>query len=161
MMSPLWLDYQRSPPGRQRPGWLIFGSGVLAAFLLFDSHLSLIDEQTQLAQELRQIKRNSGEPGDPLLGRAAVNNSRYGLLLAGLEAAHDETVTLLSLKPGKIDIQLTGEARDQEAALAYLKRLQASQALAALYLTESQVAEAHPQRPTRFSIQGRWPQEKP
>lgn len=160
-MAPLWLDYQRSAPGRRGPGWLIFGCAVLAAFLLFNEHLALIDEQAQLEQELRQIRRSSATQGDQWLGSASVNNRRYGILLAGLEAAHDETVTLLSLKPGQIDIQITGEARDQEAVLAYLKRLQASQALAAAYLSESQIAEAHPQRPSRFAIQGRWPQEKP
>jgi Tfp pilus assembly protein PilN len=160
-MRALWLDFQKAPPGQHRPGWWLLGIGALLSVLLITLDEEISDEEAQLSEDIRQLKRLASGAGDPRQALLTSRNARFDTLLNALETAHDDSVTLLDLKPGQSDIRLAGEAKDQASTLAYINRLQATPAFASLYLAESQVLDTHPQRPIRFSILARWPGQVP
>lgn len=163
MIAPLWLDYQRADPGRRRDGVLLLGAGVLVGSLLFGLYADLVAEQEAVRQEVSRLKRAAAR-AVPAAGAAATapaapsprSAAAWEALFTALEAAGDESVTLLGLQPGGGQIAIAGEARDLPAAMDYLARLQSAPVFAEVRLTQSEVVVAHPQRPLRFSLQATW-----
>ena len=166
--APLWLDYQRPPPGRQLPGIaLLVGSLLLSGVLLSMSADLAQDIDTTEAQvfKLRQAaerRRLFAEAAKPAAAEstapaplASASAARWETLLASLEGAADETVTLLGLTPGPREVILTGEARDLPAALDYAQRLQAAPAFSEAYLAKYEVVREHPRQPVRFTVLAR------
>jgi Tfp pilus assembly protein PilN len=73
-----------------------------------------------------------------------------------LEKAIDDSVTLLGLEPGVRDIAIAGEAKDLNALLDYLKRLQAASVFVDLHLTKHEIIQLGAERTVRFSLQASW-----
>lgn len=163
-MPPLWLDYQRLPPGRRLPGLiLLIVSLVLAAGLVVLS-LDVSSEFASTEQHLAKLKQEAerqrffagAAPAPPEENTQGLPPSRWESLLAGLETADNETVTLLSLTPGDREIVIAGEAKDLGAALEYARRLQNVPAIAQAYLAKHEVVREHPQHPVRFTLLATW-----
>lgn len=168
MMRPLWLDYQRADPGRQRPGMLLLLVGALASVLLLAQYFSLAAATEEARAQVARLKRDAGrqqlgaggsgahvdrvaEPGTP-----AYSSARWDALFAALESAGDESVTLLGLQPGANEIKVAGEALNLVAAMDYLRRLLAAGAFSSVYLTQSEVVREHPRHPVRFALTAEW-----
>ncbi|HEX5804278.1 MAG TPA: PilN domain-containing protein [Azospira sp.] len=179
MIAPLWLDYQRADPGRRRAGVLLLGAGVLAGSLLFGYYADLVAEQEAVQQAVSRLQRAAARAlpaaaaGVPASGGGATqavaftgngtapaalprSAAAWEALFAALEAAGDESVTLLGLQPGGGQLAIAGEARDLPAAMDYLTRLQSAPVFAEVRLTQSEIVVAHPQRPLRFALQASW-----
>lgn len=165
-MPPLWLDYRRSPPGRQLPGIMLLGcSLLLAGFLLaISSNISTDAELAEMRLEkLRQTserQRLFGVPGTstaaPKTSSTSPSATRWESLLTSLEAAGDNTVTLLSLTPGAREIVITGEASGLDPAFEYAQRLQASAGLSRAHLAKYELLSNHPRRPVLFTVLAQW-----
>ncbi len=165
MMPPLWLDYQRPPPGRHRAGVLLLVVGVLTTGALFAFYLTVIDERDSLQEEVAHLERQAARRtmleqaggqtgGQP--GTASPSAARWESLFASLEQAADESVTLLDLEPTASEIRISGEAKDLDATMAYVERLQIASALADAHLTGYEVVADNPYRPVRFRVAAAW-----
>lgn len=173
-MPPLWLDYQRAPPGRQLPGIVLLVASLLVAALLIRMSASLAEELTaaedrvfklrQAAERQRLFaaaeKPAAGE-ADEQRPPASASARRWETLFASLEKAGDDSVTLLSLAPGAREIVLTGEARALPAALDYAQRLQVAPAFAEAHLAKYEVVREHPRQPVRFTVLAQWREAPP
>ncbi|MGE5466793.1 MAG: PilN domain-containing protein [Ignavibacteria bacterium] len=163
-MDRLWLDYRRADPGRRRLGRLLLAAGVLAAVLTWGDYLAVSaerdDAQAQAETQRRAAERARaaprGAPGPEALRTAAPSAARWEGLFSSLEAAADDSVTLLSLHPGEKEIQIGGEAKDFGASADYFQRLQSAPALANVRMTQSEVVTENPQHPVRFMLVAEW-----
>jgi Tfp pilus assembly protein PilN len=185
MMRRLWLDYVRPDPERRRPGLAVLALGVVATLLTSIDYLAVAAERDDVRAQVEQLQRASPlpratartAPGAPSAARGGVeaptadrttatdrtvtavpapSAARWEALFASLEAASDDSVTLLSLHPGEKEIQISGEARDFPASVDYVQRLQAAPALANARLTRSEVVTENPRHPVRFSLVADW-----
>ena len=87
---------------------------------------------------------------------ASPSAARWESLLVSLEAAGNESVTLLALEPGARDISISGEASDLGAALDYVKRLQNAAVFADAHLVKHELIKENPYRPVRFTLLAGW-----
>lgn len=151
-MRALWLDYQQAEAGRRRSGFILLAIGVLVSSLLLTRYFIVADELSAAGLQLSLLQREV--PGEVAKGPLAElpTAARWESLFLALEAAGDDTVTLLRLQSGKDSILMSGEAINLDASMAYVTRLQATPMLAAVRMTESEVVSDHPQRPVRFNL---------
>ena len=164
MMRPLWLDYQHAGPGHGWPGRVLLGIGVLVCALLFARFAAVTAEHDEAEQGLARLKRAADRPqavagearrGAPV-SRAAPAATRWEALLAALEGAVDESVTLLALTPHGREVTINGEARDLGAVFDYVKRLQGVALFSHVYLLRHEALAEHPYRPVQFALSARW-----
>lgn len=152
-MRALWLDYQQEEPGRRRSGFILLAIGVLVSSLLLARYSTVADELSAAEGQLSRLQR-AKTPAH--LSAVAVTElptaAHWESLFQALEAAGDDTVTLLRLQSGKDGTLISGEARSLDASLAYATRLQSARLLADVHMTQSEVVSDHPQRPLRFSL---------
>lgn len=151
-MRALWLDYQQEEPGRRRSGMLVLALAVLATSLLLASYFSVADQLSAAEQQLASLQRVLPVEADGVALAESPPAEHWEALFRALEAAGDDTVTLLVLKSGKDGTLLTGEASSLDASMAYMARLQSAQLLADVRMTQSEVVRDHPQRPVRFNL---------
>lgn len=165
-MAPLWIDYQRNDPARRRAGLLLLAFGVVVTLLTSADYFAVAAERDDLqaqveglrqtAERERPVSRTATASAAAEPAKVAPSAQRWDALFASLEAAADETVTLLTLHPTEKEIQLSGEARDFAASMDYVQRLQAQPALANARLTQSEVMADKPHRPVRFALVADW-----
>lgn len=165
-MTPLWLDFQQADPRRRHPGLLLLGLALAVAVATLAHYAALVDTVDTLEQRVAQLKREAArqrplaaahgsQPADD--GSAASPSAaRWEALFAALEAAGDESMTLLGVQPGVGTIRLAGEAKTLAASMDYAQRLQSAAGLSNVHLTQSEVVAGHPQRPFRFALAAEW-----
>lgn len=152
-MRALWLDFQQEEPGRRRSGLILLALGVLVSSLLLARYVSVADNLSAAERQLSRLQR-AETPARLSAGAVAElpPAAHWESLFQALEAAGDDTVTLLRLQSGKDGILISGEASSLDASLAYASRLQLAPLLADVHMTQSEVVTDHPQRPLRFSL---------
>ena len=168
-MQALWLDYQRPLPGRHWPGLILLAAGLLLCGFLLMQSFSIGTQITVAEQQLSRLKRGierqriiagtemqAAGIGETVQSRASPSAARWEALLASLESAGDDSVTLLSIEPGAKEISISGEARDLGSALDYVKRLQKSAVFADVHLAKHQLLIENPYRPVLFTILAKW-----
>jgi Tfp pilus assembly protein PilN len=164
-MQKLWLDYQRGDPDRRRTGRAALAVGALAVVLTGVDYLAVADERDglqaevaslQRATERRQAAVRTAATREPAAVAAAPTAARWETLFSSLEAAGDDSVTLLTLHPGEKEIQLSGEAKDFAASMDYVQRLQSQPAFANARVTQSEVVADNPRHPVRFALVADW-----
>ncbi|HEX5394147.1 MAG TPA: PilN domain-containing protein [Rhodocyclaceae bacterium] len=169
-MSPLWLDYRRSPPGHQRPGWLLLIVGLIIAVALsiysaqlsgeLDRHEQRVASLRRQAQRLQAIPAQAAETATPA-ETTAHSLQRWESLFDSLEKSADDTVTLTGLDPGAKEIAITGEAKDLASVAAYVQRLQGAPSLSRARLSEYEVIKDRPLRPVHFVVLADWRESRP
>lgn len=162
MIAPLWLDYRRPPPGRHRLGWWVLALALLAAALLLADYQAVGSRFDETEAGLAQARTRAAARTAPVAAEeGAIATAEWEAMFAALEAAGDDTVTLLSLRRAPGQLQLSGEARDHDAAVDYAARLNASAAFAGVDLTQTEVVHDHPYEPVRFSVLAHWGEAAP
>lgn len=152
-MRALALDYQQEEPASRRSGLILLALGVLVSSLLLARYLTVADELSATERQLSRLQRAEAPTGLSSVAAGELPTAaRWESLFQALETAGDETVTLLLLQFGKDGILISGEASSLDASLAYATRLQSTQLLADVHMTQSEVVSDHPMRPVRFSL---------
>ncbi len=162
-LSPLQLDYQSNVRWRQWPGWVLLCLGILLSLLLIAHYRHLEMQRDQAEHTLTVLKRKQALHSMTLARDEARDTQasgkpapRWNSLFTVLEAAADDSVTLLGLDPTSKGIILSGEAKDLDSALTYVRRLKASGQLGQLRMTDQETLKDHPRRPLRFSLEAEW-----
>lgn len=167
-MQRLDLDFQKGPATWPLPGIALLVAGLGLTAMLFQHHVEIGDELTRAEGSVARLKRDAERQrlfdarsenrsaSDSTTVRKWRSREQWEGLFGGLEAAADDTVTLLSFEPGIAEISLRGEAKDFSAMTDYVKRLSALPVLADVRLTEHETVRDHPRRPIRFSVHASW-----
>jgi Tfp pilus assembly protein PilN len=178
IMADLHLDFVNPRRPATPAGWavLVVGLLLLAAALFW--HARLVEPGiAEAEQEVARLQKEltAREPvalnlSDAQLSaewqKALAINQRLGApwqkLLAMLESYVDEPVALLSIDPDltKKDLLLTGEARNLEALLDYMRFLKRQSMLTDVTLQSHQVNKQDRDRPVRFRISATWEHER-
>jgi hypothetical protein len=175
-MRALFLDYQRG----DRPfPWL--GVGVLVAALvllavLAGRYQALVAESRVWDGQADRIARHSGR-GTPVPRQLTEQAMRaqilevnqvnqvvrelavpWSALFNAVDASGGEGIALLSLEPDtqKGTVKISGEARDLNVLLAYVKQLASRDVFGGVLLQSHQVRQDVAEQPVRFSLLARW-----
>lgn len=169
-MRALDLDFAR--PRTSPAGWVLLG---LALFVAVDTGLAYRRLGHEAAAVEARLERHGAHmPGriartekDDVALREADRVARnlmlpWESLFRSLEQATDERVALLALQPDarKREISISGEAKDYDAVLAFVTRLDARAGLRDVHLVRHELREDDPQHPMYFSILASWEEGK-
>lgn len=166
-MKRLELDFAR--PRRSRAGWVLLG---LSIFAVLDAGLSYRQLTSEAAAVEARMARQAGRASTEGSARAEKDDGAlreadrvartlllpWDSLFATVEQASDERVALLALQPDarKREISISGEAKDYDAVLAFVTRLDSRKTLRDVHLVRHEVREDDPRHPTYFSILASW-----
>lgn len=180
-MRALHLDYQRV----YRPvPWL--GLCVLLVALLalaglgwhylslseqiraWESQVAHIERQAQhrtlltrpLTEQASRAQRLEVEQANQVLRQLSQS---WGALFEAVDTSGEQGIALLSLEPDpkKGTVQISGEARDFKALLAYAKQLSTREVFGHVMLQSHQIKQDDPQKPVRFSLLVDWKEATP
>jgi Tfp pilus assembly protein PilN len=173
-MRALDLDFRRESRYPRWVGMALLVAGVAGTIAAGVQYSHLAREYVQAEASLQQAgsvvrrqsltKQSSGDPRQLALEMKRAREVAFALrlpwndLFASVEAANTAHVALLSIESetGKRQVRITGEAKDLEALLDYLRLLGTQPKLANAYLQSHQVQEQHPYRPVRFVLGVDW-----
>jgi hypothetical protein len=162
----LHLDYQ-APARRPRVLGILLLTGALAvAGALAERHRDarLALERLQASQQLlageRRPKARPKNLDEDLKAAEAVVRQLalpWGAMVQAVESAASRDVALLQMQPEARErqLRLTAEARNENAMLKYLRRLETARSLAGVHLSSHQVVLEDPRRPIRFTVLAR------
>ena len=171
-MRDLSLDFQPRRPGLLTVVLLLAGVLLCADAWLDASALrsQLDDVEARLAKAQRRadrldISRRDSRPENVFSAdeskalRQAISAIRidWAQLYRSIDAATSEDISLLAIRPnaqGK-SVQISGEARDLKAALAFVEALR-REPLANAALLSHQIKQNDPQHPIIFEIAATW-----
>ena len=167
----LQLDFKQS--SRHWP-WL----GVLllivgAAWLAYAANEArVLTGQIDLAEARLEVlaKRGKVQPASPIDAQVLQQEVRqandilqqltlpWNALFQVLESTSEKQIALLAVQPdtGKHIVRLSGEAKDFDALLAYIARLEKSRVLNHVYLTSHEVRTQDTEKPVRFTLVANW-----
>lgn len=174
-MRALRLDFQNN---RRRPAWpnlaLLVG-GLVTALVLAIHSVTVFSEIRQVEANQAAFERKSHRNAlDPRLAsldaqqlRAEVKEANEVLahlalpwetLFRDIESSPGDHVALLSIEPDpeKRAIKISGEAKDFDAMLGYLRVLQKKESLTGVYLQSHHIEQRTAEKPIRFVLVASW-----
>lgn len=82
----------------------------------------------------------------------------WGKLFQAIESSSGKQAALLSMEPDaqKDVVKLTGEAKNLEDVLDYIRRLSAQEVFSSVYLQSHQVQQQDQEKPVRFALLATW-----
>jgi Tfp pilus assembly protein PilN len=178
IMADLHLDFINPRRPATPASWAFLGVGMLLLAATLFWHARFVEpdiesaerELVRLNKELAARQPAALKVSDAQLAgewqKALAINQRLGApwqkLLAMLESYVDEPVALLSIDPDltKKDLLLTGEARNLDALLDYMRFLKRQSMLTNVTLQSHQVNKQDNEKPVRFRISATWEHER-
>lgn len=169
------LDFVRpaAPASRLAPVLLL--AGAAAALVVAEEHRQAsaqVQERQDRLGELQQLSRRAlpaietRETDSPELREQikranavlAQMNVPWGELFAAVESAQDNSIAVLEVQPDTRErtIALGGMARNLDALLAYMTRLEQTPRLADVLLASHEVKVKEPGQPVEFALTARW-----
>lgn len=105
-----------------------------------------VDNQ-ELQQEIRQANEILSQLSLP-----------WDELFKAVESTSEKEIALLAIQPdaGKRTVRIGGEAKNFDALLAYITRLEESNELQQVFLTSHEVRQQDPEKPVRFALVANW-----
>jgi Tfp pilus assembly protein PilN len=173
-MRVLNLDFRREDRQGKWAGMALLAAGLAGAIAVGVQYSDLAEELTQAEASVREsgtaarkqtaVIRPSGDLQKVALEMKRASEVAFALkvpwndLFASVEAANTPTVALLSIESdtGKRQVKISGEAKDIESVLGYLRVLGAQPRLANVYLQSHQLQQQDPQHPVRFALGAAW-----
>jgi Tfp pilus assembly protein PilN len=173
-MRVLNLDFRRNERQAKWAGIALLAVGLAAAIAagaqynqvageLADAEAS-VQQSANAARKQTAVVRPSGDPQKAAQETKRASEVAFALkvpwndLFASVEAASTPNVALLSIESdtGKRQVKLSGEAKDIESVLDYLRVLGTQPKLANVYLQSHQLQQQDPQHPVRFVLGAAW-----
>lgn len=164
------FDFARSRPRLSLRGIVLLGAGLTAAAFVLSDYHDVAEQSAGLEWRLAKL-RGDARPASPDKGALRIEQDAaaalhdlttpWSVLLRELELASADskgTVAVLGVEPDrdKGEVRIAAEARTLPIALAYVERLQQSQALRYPMLERHEVQMKDPERPVRFQIKADW-----
>ena len=167
----LQLDFKQSPRHWPLLGVLLLIAG--AAWLAYASNEArVLSGQIDLAEARMDVLAKRGKipvlpPIDAQVLQQEVRQANdilqqltlpWNALFQVLESTSEKQIALLAVQPdaGKHIVRLSGEAKDFDALLAYITRLEQSRVLNHVYLTSHEVRTQDAEKPVRFALVANW-----
>jgi len=165
------LDFKQTPRHWSVLGLLllVIGAAVLATVASVERSLT---GQIELVEARMEVlaKRGKIKPAQPLDAQELQQEIRqandilqqlslpWDALFNAVEATSEKQIALLSIQPdvGKHIVRIGGEAKDFDALLAYMTRLEHSKILNHVYLTSHELRSQDAEKPVRFSLLANW-----
>jgi hypothetical protein len=173
-MPALKLDHQRNADAYLLRGTLLLVSVLIilvAAAAYYRSLEAQAEQWEAKAEKLeRTMKRGAADrmdertAADLILEVKRANEvvrellQPWERLFQAVESAGGKDVALLALEPNpeRKTVKIRGEAKDMQALLGYVRRLQDCDSFAAVYLQSHQVQQQEAQKPVRFVLLADW-----
>lgn len=175
-MRALRLDYQRS---NKPVPWLGLGIMIaaLAALTLMGGYYQALNHRIAFwERKIDHIERLSSHrvhASRPLTEQAEraqlleVKQANqvvrqlslpWNALFKAVETAGGQNIALLSLEPDlqKGTVKISGEAKDLDAMLAYVKQLSTREVFGSVFLQNHQIQQTDPEKPLHFSVLAYW-----
>ncbi len=166
------VDFVASSVRSPRTGLMLFVIGAMLAGAAVMDDASRSDELVQLQGRAKKAKVayqrvEAKRAPDHGIALASVSQSGdinrrlaspWGQLLDALEHAQNDTIALLAIEPSaeRGRLRLSGEAKDMDALVAYMKSLDGEAGISELRLLTQQVKQSDPQHPVEFVIESHW-----
>lgn len=157
------LDLDLVPSRGPVWGWILLGLAVVAVADLGASWKSASTQAQAWAVRASpaEAAEEGGESPEALRDAERVARSLtlpWDDLFRDVEESSDERVALLALQPdaGKREVAIAGEAKDYEALLAFVARLDRREGLRHVHLVRHEMREDDPQRPLAFTLLAGW-----
>lgn len=169
-MATLWIDYQRNRPfhwaGPLLLALVLAASGAAVAYYVDLGDRAAVWEDRQERAGRDHGARPSAGTDDAEASREVAHANEvlrrlslpWELLFRTVESAAGEDVTLLALEPDmeKRLVKISGEAKDFQAVLNYITRLEARPVFGPVHLQSHEVQQQDANRPVRFALQIVW-----
>jgi hypothetical protein len=175
-MHALRLDYQRN---NKPVPWL--GRGVLVAALaslaLTGGYYQTLNQQIAFWEKKidrdERLSSHRALASRPLSEQAAreqlleVKEANqvvsqlslpWNALFKAVETSGGQNIALLSMEPDlrKGTVKMSGEAKDLNALLSYVKRLSSHEVFGSVFLQNHQIQQEDPEKPLHFSLLAHW-----
>lgn len=160
--------YRRGSQQNLVLGWVFLGIVLLLGGVLLNQYNRLQGEQQRIKRSLAQqhererplsVRTQEITPQLQRAGRVIEQLSfPWDKLFKTLESSINEDVALLSVQPdlaGHV-VTLNAEARNWDAMLAYIRRLEKSNFFNGVHLLSHQLQQNDEQRPVRFILNCIW-----
>jgi Tfp pilus assembly protein PilN len=173
-MRALNLDFRHEDRQARWLGIALLAAGLAGALAVGVQYSDLAEELTQAeasvhrsgiaARRQTAVIRPSGDLQKVALEMKRAGEVAFALkvpwndLFASVEAAKTPNVALLGIESdtAKRQVKISGEAKDIESVLDYLRFLGAQPKLANVYLQSHQLQQQDPQHPVRFVLGAAW-----
>lgn len=169
-MNELQLDYQNI---RALPwGGILLLIFALAILVTTGVHYQNLSAQTALletrAEKIERAAKKQfprGRSSDGMAKEVKRANEvlrqlslPWGNLFQTIESASTKNVALLALEPDteKRQVKISGEAKNIESMLDYIKKLENREVFGTVYLQSHHVQLQDPEKPVRFVLQAIW-----
>jgi Tfp pilus assembly protein PilN len=169
------LDFIRPRARAARLAPLLLLVGASAALYVAEEHRQTTAEVRTGEDRLDELQRMSRRTMPAIEGRQtdtpemreqvkranavlAQMNVPWGDLFGAVESAQNESVAVLSVQPDAREqvIALGGVARNLDAVLGYMARLERTQRLVDVVLASHEVRLKEPGQPVEFALTARW-----
>ena len=164
-MKTVRLDFVPHPPSRGRWPFALLVFAALAAWQQWQSQ-QLNQQVDKLREKVADLQHRTemtrlarqGAAEDLTKNLHGVSVRAWSILLNTIESVQTNKVALLVLEPDATNgkLRVTAEAKDVDAMLDYLRRLQQQPGLHDVVLLSQQVNEDDPQQPVRFIVGAQW-----
>ena len=166
------IDFVAPAARTSRPGAALFVAGALLAGAAVFYDASRGEELARTQEQLEKARaayRRAAAAHAPNPGRELADfkpfgdierrlDAPWGDLLDALEQADSEHVALLTVEPDaeRGRLRLSGEAKDLDALVGYVKALDGRAGIAGLRVMTQQVKPNDAQRPVEFVLESNW-----
>ena len=170
-MRALTLDFVRGPRHPVWLGILLLVAGALVLGTVVNNERALADQIELANARLAVLSKGSQvKPAQPVNAEQQQQEIRraneilqqlampWRALFNAVEDSNEKEIALLAIQPdaGKRVLRLAGEAKNFDALLTYIARLEQSPILSQVYLSSHELRLQDPQTPVRFALVANW-----
>lgn len=177
MKSTLQLDFIHQPAFSLSrwsvPGVVVLLLSLIMTVFSWQLYNTATLEQNALILKLSQMNRQSAHKEAPLpVVKSQISTEQmqqvqttvwalilpWNELLQGIEKSDTQDIALLNLEPNskKQQVTISGEAKNLQAALSYIQKLEAQSMLDKVYLQKYSIDEANLFKPVKFTLSAQW-----
>jgi hypothetical protein len=170
----LTIDYRKDARATPWSGLVLLAAGIVAVGAIAMHYPQVAHKAQDLEGQVREMQRSvrvheSAKRPATELQKSLTEVRQANDIIAQLalpwnelfnavESASSKNMALLGIEPDaqKRRVKLTGEAKNLESMLAYVRFLESQGPLVDVFLQSHQVEQNDPQKPVRFVVTATW-----